>query len=147
MTHLKWIPLPTILALHVLLSISPTFYKQLLRRYSCTKKLQSQTVTKEKLHKKGARNMLMQLTPGNLKRVTNLSLVTTRNFPESYQVFPSILVTSLNLTIANLWNGRNYCQSRLPNLTWPNLTKFWSWIFKFEITDFSQNIIVWHNFL
>jgi hypothetical protein len=30
-------------------SISSTFYEQLLRQYSCAKKLQSQTVTREKL--------------------------------------------------------------------------------------------------
>jgi len=42
---------------------------QLLRQYSCAKKLQSKTVTREKLHKtlsykKGESKMLMKLTPG-----------------------------------------------------------------------------------
>jgi len=49
-------------------SISSTFYEQLLRQYSCAKKLQSQTVTREKLHKilsfkEAARKMLVKLTP------------------------------------------------------------------------------------
>ena len=48
-------------------SISSTFYKQLLRQYSCAKKLQSQTAsTKSFRHKiigaKAARKMLMKLT-------------------------------------------------------------------------------------
>jgi len=34
-----------------LLSISSKFYKQFLRQYSCAKKSQSQTITREKLHK------------------------------------------------------------------------------------------------
>jgi len=48
-------------------SISSTFYKQLLRQYSFAKKLQNQTVIREKLLKallreKGAHKMLMKLT-------------------------------------------------------------------------------------
>jgi len=51
-----------------LLSISSTFYDQLLCRYSCAKKFPSQTVTGEKLcntlsYKKGGHKMLMKLTP------------------------------------------------------------------------------------
>ncbi len=51
-----------------LLSISSTFYEQLLRQYSSAKKLQSQIVTREKLretlsNKKGTLIMLMKLTP------------------------------------------------------------------------------------
>ncbi len=46
-----------------------TFYMQLLRQSSYAKKLQSQTVIREKLHKlclykKGERKMLMKITPG-----------------------------------------------------------------------------------
>jgi hypothetical protein len=52
----------------LLLSISSTFYEQLLLQYFGAKKCQSQTVTREKLpkillYKKGARKMLMKLTP------------------------------------------------------------------------------------
>jgi hypothetical protein len=52
----------------LLYSISPTLNKQLLRKYSFVKKLQSQTVIREKLHKalsykKAAREMLVKLTP------------------------------------------------------------------------------------
>jgi len=52
----------------VLLSTSSTFYEQLLRRYSFTKKLQSKTVIREKLqealsYKKVKFKMLMKLTP------------------------------------------------------------------------------------
>jgi len=48
--------------------MSSIFYKQLLRQYSFAKKLQSQNVSREKLrkallYKKGARKMLMKLTP------------------------------------------------------------------------------------
>jgi hypothetical protein len=55
-------------SLDFLQSISSKFYKQLLRQYSCAKKLQNQTVIREKLHKtlldkKGTRKMLMKLTP------------------------------------------------------------------------------------
>jgi len=51
-----------------LLSISSTFYKQILHQYFCTKKLQSQTVTRENLPKhfpmkKGSCKMLLKLTP------------------------------------------------------------------------------------
>jgi len=47
-------------------SISSTFNARLLRQYFCAKKLQSQNVTREKLHeailyKKFARKMLMKL--------------------------------------------------------------------------------------
>ncbi len=50
-------------------SISSSFYKQLLRQYFCAKKLQSQTMTREKLrkahlYKKVMCKMLMALTPG-----------------------------------------------------------------------------------
>jgi len=49
-------------------SISSTFYEQLLRRYSFAKKLQSQTVIREKpckalLYNKGSSKMLRKLTP------------------------------------------------------------------------------------
>jgi len=49
-------------------SISSTFYTLLLRQYFCTKRLQSQNVTREKLreallYKKLARKMLMKLIP------------------------------------------------------------------------------------
>ncbi len=52
-----------------LVSISSTFYKKLLRHYLCTKKLQSQNVTKEKLciallYEKLSNKMLMKLTLG-----------------------------------------------------------------------------------
>ena len=48
-------------------SISPTTYPQLLRQFPFTKKLQTQTVSTEKLHKtllskKAAREMLVKLT-------------------------------------------------------------------------------------
>jgi len=54
--------------LRSLVKISSKFYKQLLREFSCGKKLQSQTVTGEKLsktlqYKKGLSKMLMKLTP------------------------------------------------------------------------------------
>jgi len=57
-----------------LLSISPTSYVQLLRQYSFTKKLQSQTVSREKLnkalsYKKVARKMLVKWTPEVLGNV------------------------------------------------------------------------------
>jgi hypothetical protein len=50
------------------ISISSTFYEQLLRRYSCTKKLQSQTVIREKLcklllYKKVVLKMLVKSNP------------------------------------------------------------------------------------
>jgi len=49
--------------------ISPTFYEQLLHQYSFAKKLQSQTVNREKLcttlsYEKAARKMLVKVTPG-----------------------------------------------------------------------------------
>jgi len=52
----------------VVLSISSTFYEQLLGQYFCAKKLQSQTVIREKhfktlLFKKAAHKLLMKLTP------------------------------------------------------------------------------------
>jgi len=51
-------------------AISSTFCEQFLCRYSFAKKLQSQTVYRENLHKaflyeKGAHKMLMKLTPGS----------------------------------------------------------------------------------
>jgi len=51
-----------------LLKISPTFYEQLFHQYSFAKKLQSQTVSREKprktnSNKKAACKMLMKLTP------------------------------------------------------------------------------------
>jgi len=57
---MQWTPLETF--------ISSTFYEQLLLRNSFSKKLQSQIVIREKLRKalsceKGARKMLMKLTP------------------------------------------------------------------------------------
>jgi hypothetical protein len=50
-------------------SISSIFYEQFLHQCSCTKKLQSQTVTrkmmiKELLNEKGVSKMLMKLKPG-----------------------------------------------------------------------------------
>ncbi len=50
--------------------ISSTFFEQLLCQYSCAKKLQSQTVTRENLcktllSKKDLSKMLMKLTPGD----------------------------------------------------------------------------------
>jgi len=47
-------------------TISSTFYKQLLHRYSCAKKLQSQTVAREKLRKTLAyeKGAMMKSTPG-----------------------------------------------------------------------------------
>jgi len=50
-------------------SISPAFYEKLLCKNSFAKKLQSQTVIREKLckkllHKKAAHKMLINLTPG-----------------------------------------------------------------------------------
>jgi len=49
-----------------LVSIPSTFYEKLLRQYSFAKKLQSQTVIREKpleAYKKFQRKMLMKLTP------------------------------------------------------------------------------------
>jgi hypothetical protein len=51
-------------------SISPTFYEQLLCQYPFVKKLQTQIVSTEKLHKKlsyenAARKILVKLTPGS----------------------------------------------------------------------------------
>jgi hypothetical protein len=53
-------------------SISPTFYEQLLRHNPFTKKLQTQIVSTSKLHKKllyekAARKILVKLTPGMLR--------------------------------------------------------------------------------
>ncbi len=53
-------------------SISSIFYEELLRQSFCPTKLQSQTVTREKLHKalsvkNGLSKMLMKLTPAELK--------------------------------------------------------------------------------
>jgi hypothetical protein len=52
-------------------SISPTFYEQLLRQNPFAKKLQTQIVSGEKLGKKllyekAARKILVKLTPGRL---------------------------------------------------------------------------------
>jgi len=49
--------------------ISPTFYKQFLRQYPFERKLQTQTVIREKpcktlLYKKTAHTMLVKVTPG-----------------------------------------------------------------------------------
>jgi hypothetical protein len=68
-------------------SISSTFYKLLLQQYSCTKSLQSKTVTREKLRKtlsyeKGTHKMLMKLTPG----VLSLSLSEPRCLDETKTV-------------------------------------------------------------
>jgi hypothetical protein len=57
-------------------SISSTIYEQLLRQYFFAKKLQSQIVTREKLHKtllnkKVEHKMLLKLTPG-LKTLTKI---------------------------------------------------------------------------
>ena len=51
-------------------SISPTLYMQLLNRYSFTKKIQCQTISKIKicktfLYENATLNMLMNLTPGD----------------------------------------------------------------------------------
>ncbi len=56
-------------ALTGLWSISPTFYRQLLCRYSFPKKLQSQTISRKNLHKtlsyqKATSKMLVKLKPG-----------------------------------------------------------------------------------
>jgi hypothetical protein len=56
----------------VKLTISSTFYEQLLRGYSFAKKLQSQTVTREKLceslsYEKVLSKMLVNLTPERTK--------------------------------------------------------------------------------
>jgi len=50
-------------------TLQQNLHEQLLRRYSSAKKLQSQTIIREKLHKalsyeKRAHKMLMKLTPG-----------------------------------------------------------------------------------
>jgi len=50
-------------------SISSTFFEQLLRQYFCAKKLPSQNITREKMHnlllyKKFVHKMLMKLRPG-----------------------------------------------------------------------------------
>jgi len=52
-------------------SISPTFYEQLLRQNPFAKKLQTQILSSKKLSKKllyekAARKMLMKLTPGHV---------------------------------------------------------------------------------
>jgi len=65
----------------LLLSISSTFYEQLFCQYSCAKKLQNQTVTRENLletisYKKGSHKMLTKLTPSLLS--TCLSVVEHR---------------------------------------------------------------------
>jgi len=48
-------------------SISSTFYKQLLHQFPCPKKLQSQTLLREKHLKKVACKMLVNLTSGESK--------------------------------------------------------------------------------
>jgi len=70
-------------------SISSTLYLSLLHQYFCVKKLQSQNVTKEKLHKellfeKFARKMLMKLNPRetlfSLENFPNKMSLTEKNF-------------------------------------------------------------------
>jgi len=56
------------------------YNEQLLRPYSCAKKLQSQNVTREKLHKtlfhkKGDWKMLMKLTPRRVERSARFELL------------------------------------------------------------------------
>jgi hypothetical protein len=65
---------------NVLESISSTFYEQLLRQYFCARKLQSQTVTREKLcktllYEKDKLKMLMKLTP----RVNFINIFVPKN--------------------------------------------------------------------
>jgi len=53
-------------------SISPTFYEQLLRKNPFTEKLQTQIVSTKKLHKtlsykKAAHKILVKLTPGRFQ--------------------------------------------------------------------------------
>ncbi len=60
-----------------MVSISPTFYEQLLRQNPFAKKLQTQIVSTEKLFKKllyekAARKMLVKLTPEQLARDKHL---------------------------------------------------------------------------
>jgi len=60
------------------------FYEQLLHPYSCAKILQSQTVTREKLHKtlsndKVARKVLMKLTPEHRKPLMVFSYISNLN--------------------------------------------------------------------
>jgi len=59
-------------------SISSTFYAGLLYQYFCTKKLQSQNLTREKLrkallYKKFAHKMLMKLTQGYKKQLLKIA--------------------------------------------------------------------------
>jgi hypothetical protein len=65
------------------LSISSIFYEQLLRQYYCAQKLQSQTVTREKLGKtlsynKAARKMMVKLKPGQILLAFGFNLVLHR---------------------------------------------------------------------
>jgi len=69
---LVFAPIKALSKMLVKLTISSTFYEQLLRRYSFAKKLQSQTVTREKLceslsYEKVLRKMLVNLTPERTK--------------------------------------------------------------------------------
>jgi len=64
-------------------SISSTFYAQLLQQYFCAKKLQSQNVTKEKLrealsYEKFAHKMFVKLTPGGI--LPNVISLLRQNF-------------------------------------------------------------------
>ena len=68
-TLIKKISSKYILDYFILKSISPTIYKQLLRQFPFPKKLQTQTVSTEKLqkallYKKAACKMMVKLTPG-----------------------------------------------------------------------------------
>jgi len=70
-------------------SISSTYYEQLLCQNSFTKKLQSQTATREKLrktlsYKKGSSKMLMKLTPVVNFNITFQQIFSTFLLPKNY---------------------------------------------------------------
>ena len=61
------------------MSISPTFYEQLLRQNSFDKKLQTQFLSTEKMRKKlsyekAARKILVKLTPGQKGKLSFATL-------------------------------------------------------------------------
>jgi hypothetical protein len=100
-------------------SMSSTFYEQLLCQYSCTEKLQNQTVTREKLRKtrsckNDACKMLMKLTPGwiQFNLSLNLDLVSSFHF---VRLDLLSLNESLNRHIDNLFHKRHR-NDFMPNL-------------------------------
>ena len=83
-------------------SISPTFYKQLLRQYSCAKKIQTLAVSTKKLlkrllYEKAARKMLVKLTSEEIKTSICMYLLILKN-NTNFKV-PSEANPYLNLNI------------------------------------------------